>query len=944
MVNFRKAFHKKFNIEGHHAMEQDIAFPGSWEFFILSSGRCSMRSDKNRQGKAAAFFAFVIFILPLAGSGQSVSGPPVPLKLRCEYLTDPIGIDVRQPRFSWLWEQAERGEVQSAYQVLVASSAELLKQQKGDQWDSGKVESDNSTQVVYSGTPLGSGRTYYWKVRCWDKEGRVSPYSLPAQFEVGLLSRDEWKGQWIGGGNELRKEFRLPRGVVRGRVYVTALGYDELWINGKRIGNSVLDPAWTTYPKRVLYTTYDVTSTLEPGANAIAIMLGGGWATQTVPTGIKPYYDSPALLLQMEVELKGGGHFSLASDGSWKVTQGPILGDSVYDGEVYDARRETPGWDRSGFDDSAWKNAQVVAGSQGILSAQMMPPIRVVDELVPHGMTNPKPGVYVYDLGQNISGWARIDLKGARGTRVQMRYAELVYADGMINRANFRNAKSRDVYILRGGGREVYQPRFTYHGFRYVEVTGYPGTPGLDSLRGEVVHTAVGAVGSFVASKQILNQIQHLIHWSQLTNLHSIPTDCDQRDERQGWLGDAQLTAEEAMMNFDMAAFYTNFIRDIRDAQNAEGAIPETVPYKYGGLPGDLGWESAYPLLCWYMWEQYGDRRILEENYEGLKKYVEFLRRIAVNNVVRYHIGSDWALVYTPWDYVADAWYYYDVQLFSKIAQVVGNSTDASAYGQLAVQIKEALNRAYFNAETGQYANGTQMANAMALFLDLPPQGQRDRVAENLINSIIYYNNTHIATGFLGAKFVMAALTLIGRADVGYDLATQTTFPSWGYMVSEGATTLWELWLDRTGPSMNSHNHAMLGSIGAWFYQTLAGINLGPGGAGYRHIRIEPHPEEDLNWASGTFETIRGRVSSTWSHSAGVIRLEVIIPAGADATVLVPKEVQMTAMEVREGDHVVWENGHYVAGDPGVNAASQTGKGIDISVASGSYSFILTGD
>jgi alpha-L-rhamnosidase len=864
-------------------------------------------------------------------------------------------------------EQTERGQLQSAYQVLVATSSELLNQAKGDQWDSGKVESDNSTQVVYSGTPLGSGRTYYWKARYWDKEGRASSYSLQAQFEMGLLSRNEWKGKWVGGGNELRREFRLEGRVVRARAYVTALGYYELYLNGSKVGRNVLDPPWTTYPKRIIYSTFDVTSALKQGPNAVGVMLGGGWATQSLtaePWHIeysreavmrgggeelgggtaKTYYESPALLLQMDVELEGGGHFSLASDGSWKVTQGPILSDSVYDGEVYDARREAPGWDRPGFDDSAWKSATTVPGSQGILSAQMMPPIRVVDELVPREMTNPKPGVYVYDLGQNISGWARIELKGARGTRVQLRYAELVYPDGMINRANFRNAKSRDVYILRGGGREVYQPRFTYHGFRYVEVTGYPGTPGLDSLRGEVVHTAVGAVGSFVASKQILNQIQHLVHWSQSTNLFSIPTDCDQRDERQGWLGDAQLTAEEAMMNFDMAAFYSNFIRDIRDAQNAEGAIPETVPYKYGGLPGDLGWESAYPQLCWYMWEQYGDRRILEENYAGLKKYVEFLRGIAVNNVVRYHIGSDWALVYTPWDYVADAWYYYDVQLFSKIAQVLGNSTDATVYGQLTVQIKEALNQAYFNAETGQYANGTQMANAMALFLDLPPQGQRERVAENLINSIIYYNNGHIASGFLGAKFVMQALTLIDRTDVGYELATQTTYPSWGYMVAHGATTLWELWAERTGPSMNSHNHAMLGSIGAWFYQTLAGINLGPEGAGYRHIRIEPHPEEDLNGASGSFETIRGTVSSTWSRSPGVIRLEVIIPVGADATVLVPKEVEMTAMEVREGDHVVWENGHYVAGDAGVTAASQTGKGVEISVASGSYSFVLTGD
>ena len=525
-----------------------------------------------------------------------------------------------------------------------------------------------------------------------------------------------------------------------------------------------------------------------------------------------------------------------------------------------------------------------------------------------------------------------------------LRFAELVYPNGMINRENLEMAKSRDIYTLKGEGQETYEPRFTYHGFRYVEVTGYPGTPSLDSLRGRVVHTAVGTTGSFVASKQILNDIQRLIHWSQLTNLFSIPTDCDQRNERQGWMGDAHVTAEEAMMNFDMAAFYTNFIRDIRDAQAPDGELPDTVPYKYGSFPTDLGWQTAYPLLCWYMWQQYGDRRILQENYDGLKKYVEYLHSRALDNVYRLHNEGDWVEVaHTPGDYVADIWYYYDVSLFSRMAQVMGNSADAASYGQLAGEIKEALNRTFFDANSGNYANGTQTANAMALFLDLVPKDQRSAVARNLTDDIVYAHNTHVTTGFIGIKFLMPTLTALGRSDLAYELAAQTTYPSWGYMVEQGATTLWELWQEKTGPAMNSQNHAMFGSVGAWFYNTLGGINLSPDSAGYQHIRIAPQVVEDLDRVSASVDTLRGTVSSSWTHSPGVITLEVAIPVNSDAQVIVPAEEQMTDIAIREGERVVWEKGHYVSGDPGLTGATQGGRAIIFQVGSGTYSFRLTG-
>jgi alpha-L-rhamnosidase len=893
--------------------------------------------------KLLAASPLILVLAAAAHSARAEQGPAAPFDLRCEYLTNPPGIDVRQPRFSWLLESPERAESQSAYQVLVATSAALLDEGKSDQWDSGKTASAESTQVIYSGPPLESGRTYYWKVRAWDREGRVSDYSKPASFGMGLLSRDEWKGKWISGGNELRKPFTVPDRILRARVYATALGYYELHINGRRIGDNVLDPAYTTYRKRVLYSTYDVTSDLRQGPNAIGVMLGGGWATLSNRSAFHGYYSRPGVLLQMNIQLEGGRILSVASDGSWKASQGPIVGDSVYDGEVYDARREMPGWDRPGFDDSAWRSAQVVEGSQGVLSAEMMPPIQVVDEIVPTAMTSPEPGVYVCDMGQNMSGWARLRVRGPRGARVQLRYAEIVYPNGMINRANIRNAKSRDIYILRGGGWETYHARFTYHGFRYVEVTGFPGTPGLDSIRGEVVHTAVKPAGSFVASKQVLNQIQRLIYWSQLTNLMSIPTDCDQRDERQGWMGDAQVTAEEAMMNFDMAAFYTNFIRDIRDAQGPDGTVTDTVPHRYGSRPADPAWGTAYPQLVWYMWQQYGDRRILEENYNGVKKYVEFLRSRAPGNILSYSYYGDWvSLVKTPGEFVSACYYYYDVEILSQLAKVLGKTSDAQVYAQLAGQIQDAMNQKFLSG--GNYANGSQTANAMALALGLPPPHIAGVVEGNLYNDIVYYHNTHLTTGFIGVQWLMPALTETGHPDVAYELASQTTYPSWGYMVENGATTLWELWQDKMGPSMNSHDHAMFGSVGEWFYRALAGIGQQPGTAGYRHVLVAPQVVEDLHWVSGTVHTIRGTVSSSWVHKPGEITLNVAIPDGSDAAVMMPQEEEWTRVTVREGNHVVWENGRYVPGDAGIRGATLTRHGIRFEIGSGEYAFIAQGE
>jgi alpha-L-rhamnosidase len=866
-----------------------------------------------------------------------------PTRLRCEYLSNPLGIDVRQPRFAWVLRHTERGQMQTAYQILVATELARLASDQGDQWESGKVTSDDSTQVVYAGKALESGRIYYWKVRTWDKNGAASPYSEPARFEMGLLVRNEWKGDWIGGDNLFRKQFTLAARPLRARVYVTALGYYELHINGKRIGDRVLDPAWTDYPSRVLYSSYDVTSAVQEGTNAVGVMLGGGWATQRARS-IPPNYKSPALLLQMNIELEGGKHVSLATDRTWKTAKGPIVGDSIYDGEVYDARVEQPGWDAAGFDDSGWPAAEAKEGTSGAVSAQMMPPIRVVDTLVPVSITNPRPGVYVYDLGQNFSGWVRLQVRGPRGTGVMMRFSELLYADGMINRENLLSAKVRDIYILKGEGEEVYEPRFTYHGFRYVEVTGFPGTPNLDSLRGRVVHTAVGATGNISTSNPLVNQLHKIIRWTDLTTLHSLPSDDDMRDERMGWMGDAQCSAEGQMLNFDVAALYTNFVRDMRDVQGPDGTLTDTVPFRYGNRPADPGWGSAFPLICWYLYEQYGDRRILEENYGALKKYMEFLQTRAPDKVLRYSYYGDWLwLEKTPGELISDFYYYYDALLFSKMAGILGHTTDTASYAQLAGQIKDAFNHEYFHPQTGSYATGSQTANALPLFLQMVPKEHYDQVAENLINDILYAHNTHVTTGFIGVRYLMPTLTQIGQAGLAYELATQTTYPSWGYMLANGATTLWELWQNKTGPEMNGHNLHLMGSVDIWFYKTLGGLIADADHPGYEHFRVEPQMVRDLKWASATIDTVRGRVTSSWTRSPGEITLDVEVPVNSTASVSIPEEEEMTEFSIREGDRVVWEQGHFVERTPGVNGAKYGSRCVTFEVGSGNYAFRLTG-
>jgi alpha-L-rhamnosidase len=856
--------------------------------------------------------------------GQAVAAEPAaPSRLRCEYLDNPMGIDMPHPRFSWVLEHSGRGERQTAYQVTVSSAPDAS---TSDQWDSGKVANAQSAQVAYQGRPLVSGRTYYWRVRWWDKEGAASPWSRTARFDTGLLDRGEWKGRWIGGAGQLRKEFDLKARPARARIYLAGLGYYELRINGRKAGDHVLDPGWTTWEKRVLYTVYDVTSLLRQGPNAVAVMLGEGW------------YKNRALLMQLTVELEGGGRIEVVTGPDWKAHAGPIVSDSVYDGEKYDARLATPGWDRPGYDDAGWKPAAAVEAPAGVLSAQLMPPIRVVDTIVPLKLSSPRPGVWIYDLGQNFSGWVRLRVAGPRGARVRLRHSELLYDDGTLNVENLRRATATDSYTLTGGGEEeIYEPRFTYHGFRYVELTGYPGTPRLDSVRGRVVHSAVSPAGGFSSSKEILNRIQRMIVWGVASNLHGIPTDCNQRDERQGWLADAHLAAEAAMLNFDMAAFYTNFLRDIRDIQGADGSLTDTVPHRNGHRPADPAWGAAYPLLAWYMYEYYGDRRILEEHYDGIKAWADLQRTQAKDGILSYSFYGDWVpIVKTPGDLVSTVYYYWSADIVARVAEILGKTGDAAAYRRLAGEIAAAFNRRFLDPATGAYVPATQTAQILPMFTGIAPESSRAGLYRWLRDDIVYGHDTHLTTGILGAKYLMPLLTAMGGSDLAYDLAAQTTYPSWGYMAENGATTLWELWQNKTGPSMNSHNHPMFGSVGAWFYNALAGINPDLSRPGFERLRIAPQVVRDLKWVSGTVETLRGTVAVNWRRGDESLAIDVTIPGGSDAEIHIPKP-QSGPATVTEGGRAVWQDGRYQGGVPGIASARETASEIIIEAGSGNY-------
>ncbi|HEX7070077.1 MAG TPA: glycoside hydrolase family 78 protein, partial [Rhodothermales bacterium] len=806
-----------------------------------------------------------------------------------------------------------------------------------------------------------SGTAYFWQVRIWDDQGTASRWSDPAFFETGLLSPEDWSAEWIEPGVDedprasnpapmLRRAFTLDGDVAQARLYATARGLYEVEINGRRVGDWLLTPGWTSYDHRIQYQTYDVTEYLRDGDNAIGAWLGDGWYRGRLgwENARNNYGTRLAFLGQLEITYTDGRRETIATDASWKSATGPILISDLYDGEVYDARMEAEGWSTAGFDDSAWKPVRLSTDPAPTLVAQIGPPVRAIQELRPIEKFTTPEGDLVFDMGQNMVGHVRLRVSGPAGTRVTLRHAEVLDSDGNFYTDNLRTARQEVVYVLKGDGEELHEPRFTFQGFRYVAVEGYPGDPPLDAITGIVVHSDVKPTSTFETSNPLINQLHHNIVWGQKGNFVDVPTDCPQRDERLGWTGDAQAFGPTAAFNHDVAAFFLKWLGDLSLDQKSNGAVPNVIPdvlsRAAAEIEGSSGWADAATIVPWTMYLAYGDTRFLEQQYESMKAWVGYIERVAGPSRVwntGWHFGdwlafattrSDYPGATTDKDLLATAFFAHSTDILRRSAEVLGKSDDARRYAALLDEIKSAFRRE-FVTDSGRLASNTQTAYALALAFDLLPPEMETSAAARLAADVNAHG--HLTTGFLGTPHLAKALSDHGYLDVAYRLLLREQYPSWLYPITQGATTIWERW-DGQKPDgtfqdvgMNSFNHYAYGAIGDWMYSTLAGLSLDPAAPGYRHSLIQPKPGGGFTRASASHESIYGTVGSAWTWENGVFTLEATVPPNTTATVRLPGAAGAS----------VTEGGAPVAEAAGVRDVREEGVDVVVEVGSGTYRF-----
>jgi alpha-L-rhamnosidase len=906
----------------------------------------------------------------------------------------PLAVGTREPRFSWPVPLEGRDRRQTAYRIRVASDPAKLAAGEADLWDSGRVESSQSLHVPYEGKPLASNVDCCWTVQLWDELGEEVSVGGIESFGTPLFDEADWSAEWIGMGDPrepqpdpavyqhecvppeveafepdlrspmMRKAFTLDQPVRRARAFVCGLGLYELRLNGEKVGDDVLATPRTAFRQRVLYNTYDVTSRLQPGDNALGLLLGNGWYN-----GPKRYWGwqqqwhgSPRGIVQLEIELADGSTRRITSDGSWRGGWSPITANCLFDGEAYDARLETEGWDQPHFDDGAWPAVNVVPAPGGRLEPNTCDPQRVTEIIRPVAMVEPEPGVCVFDLGRNITGWVRLRVRNADpGTVITLRFGEAQHDDGRLNNASNNAAKQTDRYTCKGGDEELWEPRFTFHGFQFVEVTGLSGGADLETLEGRFVRTAVPQTGRFACGNDVVNKIHRCTVQSLLCNVQmGVPTDDTQRPERQGWGCDAWACAHAASYNMTMARLYPKWFGDFRDQQDEHGFVGMIAPQ--AGPDEDLPWSAAFVVMPWWHYQYTGDRRVLEENYESQQRYMRFCERCGQRDVRflptselldklyqkagaadRFPAEADrGCLQFSQWgDHlslsesfqgrsnlplsIATAFYYLDAVTMAKIAGTLGRDGDAREYAALAERISEAFHARFFDPGLSRYDDGSQAAQAWPLAFGMVEDDHRERVRNHLVGSV-GSRMRHLTTGYASTRFAIRALADAGRDDIVWKLATSTQYPSWGHMLRLNRTTSCERWDGEAG----SLNHAPLGAaIDEWFYFGLAGVRPDPAAPGYERIIFKPYLPDDLPWAQASVRTLRGTIRSAWRHNGERATLDITVPANSSATVHLPT-----------GDAAgVVEQAGPAADADGVSLIGEDEKETRFRVGSGSYRF-----
>lgn len=914
------------------------------------------------------FLLFGIFTCSSFSSKNNTSSIQIE-NLRCEYLVDPLGIDIVNPRFSWEMISSESAKKQKAYEILVASDSLVFSRGIGDMWNSGKVNSVESNQIAYQGKPLISDKSYFWKVRVWDENGNVSEWSSISYWSMGLLHPSDWKAKWIGlpsilpaveqdkhivpPSPLLRKEFKVNKKIRRATLFSTSLGIYNIYLNGKKVGDHILAPEWTDYFKRVQYQTYDVTALLNDQMNVIGAILADGWYAGTMfnhPDRGNYGFDR-RLLAQLEIIYTDGSSDRICSDSSWKILKGgPVREVSIFDGEIFDENLNPTNWMQPGFNDDCWTPVTVDTSISLSLNAQMNEPIKVIRELKPVNVFQSKKETYIFDMGQNMVGWSKLSLPYNPGKKIILRYGEMLNPDSTLYTENLRIAKQTDIYIPGKSDSLHFEPKFTYHGFRYVEITGLTKKPELDDVVGEVIASGAPVASSMQTSDKELNKLWGNILWTQLGNMYGVPTDCPQRDERAGWMGDAQVFCETAMYYMDMSAFYTKWFRDIRDAQTENGRFPNYAPQvgmRYYDAPG---WADAGVIIPWKFYETYGDKRTLSTQYGAMCKFIDFVydknpKLIRVNAVGDNY--GDWLNGNTikandypkeggavSKDIFNTAYFAYSTELVAKASKVLGRNVQFRHYDSLAKAIRKAF-VIQFMDKNGVIKGNTQAGYGMALAFGLVPEKLKAAVANHMLDAVVAYDY-RLSTGIHSTARLMNELSKYGYTDIAYRLLQSHRFPSWFYSIDQGATTIWERWdgyVKGRGfqdPGMNSFNHYAIGSVGEWLYKHILGINPDEENPGYHHFIIQPQPGGSLKWAKGAYHSIAGDIVVSWKKEDRSFTLYLEIPVNTTATVIMPP------------GKLIQENGIPVGKIKNIKELRTVKIGSKLLVPSGHYSFLVT--